>query len=213
MYSVMDGHVIPTPTSSSHKCQGRYDNKECIHSKNLEFQRQSKLPRVLPLNPKGYTATVKIRYDENFAARHGELTKAVIWKIMLKVMDTFLLDSLTTPVILKIDPIIDGVKGKFKPEPDSTVRPYADFSTEDYNINLMFAYNNVEESGPLLSSYPGSACYPAKYRFALCEFFQNETKTAEIVVRAIGRNLGILFDYNYIPGKTRYDNSGKKCAG
>jgi len=163
------------------------------------------------LNPRGYTATMKIRYDENFADKHGAEAVNVIRKIYAQIQNVWKLPSLTTSVTLSLDKKIDAVKGRFVASNIDDINAAATYSTEATNINLMFAYRN-DSRGAVCSAYPNSICDEAQYRIAISEYLNNVLTTSQNAVWVTAFNLGIMEDYQEL-GAERKDSKGQTCSG
>jgi len=211
MFSVVEGQATPIQSVFSQKFLGREGNWESVQDKVLEFQPKKNYTGVeKALNPRGYTATLKIRYDDNFSARHGVNALNVIRRIFAQAQNIWRWPSLTSSVSFVIDPRVDAVRGSFVAETD--IDEAAVYSTADTNINVMLAYRN-DEAGTVGIAYLGSVCAPAQLRIALCEYFIDDMKSAEVVAHEIGHNMNMDHDFADEPGQTRYDSKGRTCSG
>jgi len=154
---------------------------------------------------------MKIRYDENFADKHGVEAVNVIRKIYAQVQNAWKLPSLTTSVTLSLNEKIDAVKGRFEAGDMNDVNDAATYSTEAANINLMFAYRN-DLPGPISTGTAKSICEKAPLRIAISEYVKNVLTTSQNTVWATAYNLGIMDDYLPVSGADRKDSKGKTCS-
>ena len=165
------------------------------------------------LNPNGYQATVKIRYDENFKAKFGADSVNTIRRVVAQAQNMWKWPSLTTSVTFLFDPSVDAVAGKFVADTD--IDKAGVYSTANVNVNLMMAFRN-NQAGTVGIAYMGTVCYPASYaklRIALCEYYQNDLKAGEVVAHEIGHNMNMSHDFDGQPGKVRKDSKGNTCSG
>jgi len=211
LFSVVEGRAIPIPSIFSQKVLGRegywQPDKGLEPQKKLNFTGTERA-----LNPNGYRATIRFRYDENFAKKHASNSLNTIRRIYSNVKNIWTWPSLTSSVIFDPDPNdikVDAVKGSFVAEFD--LDKAAAFSTTDANINVMLAFRN-DKHGVLGNAYYGSVCGEAKNRTVLCEYYLSDSITAEVVAQQIGHNFNMKNDYNDQLGNTRLDSKGKSCT-
>lgn len=210
MFRVVEGRVTPIPSVFGQKVLGRDGKWESVHDKALEFQKRDNFKRMeRGLNPKGYNATVRFRYDENFAAKHGKDAVNTIRNVFTKVMSIYKWPSLPVPITLTLHPSIDPVKGKFTAEYD--LGNAAAFSTDDVNINVMFAFDN-NKPGITGIAVIGSVCAEAMRRTALCEYFNDDSASSIVVAHEIGHTFNMRHDFTDAANNKRYDSNGNACT-
>jgi len=215
MFSVVDGQVLPVESIFGKMEMNRDGEMVMIRDKAIQVPvaeaQVAHVERVL--SPKGYQATLKIRYDQNFADKFGADSVNTIRRIVAQAQNIWKWPSLTTSVTFVIDGAVDAVKGRFVAEDD--IDKAGAFSVGDFNVNLMMAFRN-NQPGTVGIAYMGTVCVPPKYaklKVALCEYYVNEMKSAEVVAHEIGHNMNMDHDFDDEPGKTRYDSKGKTCSG
>jgi len=215
MFSVVDGNVEALESIFGKKEINRDGEYEMIKDEGivvpLAEPEVAKIERAL--NPNGYQAALKIRYDENFSANFGSDAVNTIRRVVAQAQNIWKWPSLTTSVTFVIDPSVDAVSGQFVAETD--IEKAGIYSTANYNVNLMMAFRN-NQPGTVGIAYVGTVCYPpsyAKYRVALCEYYVNDMKSAEVVAHEIGHNMNMSHDFAGQPGATRYDSNGNTCSG
>lgn len=211
MFNVVEGQAVPLESVFSQKFVNRKGELEGVHDKVVRFQPRANFTgSERALNPRGYQATVKVRYDENFSAKHGANAMNVIRRIFAQAQNIWRWPSLTSSVTFVIDPKVDAVRGRFVAETD--IDQAAVYSTTAVNVNVMLAYRN-DQPGTVGIAYMGSVCSSAQLRIALCEYFNDDMKSAEVVAHEIGHNMNMDHDFVDEPGQTRYDSRGRTCSG
>jgi len=212
MFSVVDGHVEAIESVFGKKEVNRDGEMVMVRDEGIIVpEAEAQVASVeRALNPRGYQATLKIRYDQNFAAKFGADSVNTIRRVVAQAQNIWKWPSLTTSVTFVIDNSIDAVAGRFVAETD--IEKAAKYSTAAYNVNLMMAFRN-NQAGTVGIAYVGSVCYPAQYRVALCEYFINDMKAAEVVAHEIGHNMNMSHDFDGQPGKVRKDSKGNTCSG
>lgn len=214
MFSVVDGNVevVESVFGRMNKdAQSEIVRDAAIAVPQAEPQAEPLTGRAL--NPKGYQATVKIRYDENFKAKFGADSVNAIRRVVTQAQNMWKWASLTTSVTFVIDPSVDAVTGKFVAGTD--IAKAGAFSSAKYNVNLMMAFRN-NQAGTVGIAYVGTVCAPAnapQYRVALCEYYQTDLKAGEVVAHEIGHNMNMSHDFDGQPGKVRKDSKGNTCSG
>jgi len=216
MFMVVDGNVEAVESVFGQKALNKDGEYETVRDVGLAApllpESMVKTTEERGLNPRGYIATVKIRYDENFKAKFGTESVNTIRRIVAQAQNIWKWPSLTTSVTFQIDPSVDAVAGRFVAGTD--IDKAAVYSTANYNINLVMAFRN-SQPGTVGIAYLGTVCYPpsyAKLRIALCEYFTNDLKSAEVVAHEIGHNMNMQHDFVDQPGATRRDSKGNSCT-
>ena len=215
MFKVVDGTVEAVESIFGKMKMNRDGQMEMFTDEAIDVPQAE--PQVVKteraLNPKGYKATIKIRYDENFKAQFGADSVNTIRRIMAQAQNIWRWPSLTTSVTFLIDSNIEAVADKFYARSD--IDKAGNYSTANGNVNVMMAFRN-NQPGTVGISFVGTACYPPnyeKYRTALCEYTNNDLSAAETVAHEIGHSMNMGHDFIGRVGNVRKDSMGNTCSG
>jgi len=158
MFAVVDGKVEAVESIFGRKEINR--DGEYVTIQTAVFGSRQAEPLVAKneraLNPNGYKATLKICYDENFAANFGSDAVNTIRRVIAQVQNIWMWPSLTSSVTFVIDPSVDAVVGKFVVNTEGFLMAGA-YSTFSHNINLMMAFRN-NQPGVVAGSHIGTIC-------------------------------------------------------
>ncbi len=215
MFKVVDGKVEAVESVFAQKKVNRDGVMESVRDAAIPIPASAELPSGTiqrALNPRGYAASVKIRYDENFKAKFGGEAINTIRRIITHAQNIWRWPSLTSLVNFQFDANVEAVAGRFVAGTD--IDKAGVYSSDKYNVNLMMAFRN-SQPGTVGIAYVGTVCTPpgnAKLRVALCEYFTDDMKSGEVVAHEIGHNMNMSHDFNETPGVTRRDSRGNSCT-
>jgi len=215
MFTVVDGNVEGVESVFSQKAMNKDGEMEEVKDASIYVPLQAEplsKANERALNPRGYVAQVKIRYDENFKDKFGSDAVNVIRRVVAQAQNIWKWPSLTTSVTFQFDPNVEAVRGRFVADTD--IDKAGVYSTVKANVNLVMAFRN-NQPGTVGIAYRGTVCYPGDYarlRVALCEYFTNDLKSAEVVAHEIGHNMNMKHDFLDKPGVVRRDSKGKSCT-
>jgi hypothetical protein len=215
MFKVVDGKVEAIESVFAQKKVNRDGVMESVRDAAIPIPASAELPVGTverAINPRGYAASVKIRYDENFKAKFGAEAINTIRRIITHAQNIWRWPSLTTLVNFQFDANVEAVAGRFVAGTD--IDKAGVYSSDKYNVNLMMAFRN-SQPGTVGIAYVGTVCTPpgnARLRVALCEYFTDDMKSGEVVAHEIGHNMNMNHDFNETPGVTRRDSRGNSCT-
>lgn len=213
MFSVKQGVVRVVPSIFGSSIPNRDNVMTQITDKVIKV-RQQPLPTSSrdALNPNGYSISMKIRYDDNFAAKFGDDAVNTIRRVTAQAQNMWRWPSLTTSLTFNVDADIEHIPGKFVAEND--IEKVAALSTDSrFNSYVYWAYRN-DEGGVVGIAYLGTSCADeVNLRTSLNEYMGDDLTAAQTFAHELGHNMGMSHDFVNDPNNKRTDSKGNACSG